>query len=83
MLAFAHIPTGTAANKGFDIDQVKGRCVAPASAMTAIGADIETGGGYTLRSGSGCLTIGVHLIPQGQRRQHVAVRVDDVVGATK
>jgi putative transposase len=44
MLAFAHIPTGTAANKGFDIDEVKGRIAAPASAMTAIGADIETGG---------------------------------------
>jgi hypothetical protein len=43
MLAFAHIPTGTAANKGFDIDEVKGSA-APASAMTAIGADIETGG---------------------------------------
>ena len=44
MLAFAHIPTGAIANKGFDIDQVKGRISAPASAMTAIGADIETGG---------------------------------------
>jgi putative transposase len=44
MLAFAHIPTGAAANKGFDIDEVKGRIAAPASAMTAIGADIETGG---------------------------------------
>jgi hypothetical protein len=39
-----HISTGTAANKGFDIDEVKGRIAAPASAMTAIGADIETGG---------------------------------------
>jgi hypothetical protein len=44
MLAFAHIPTGAAANKGFDLDEVKGRIVAPASAITAIGADIETGG---------------------------------------
>src|SRR6516165_1971943 len=44
MLAFAHIPTGTVANKGFDIDEVKGRLAAPASAMTAIEADIETGG---------------------------------------
>jgi putative transposase len=43
MLAFAHIPTGTTANKGFDNDQVKGRTVAPAIAATAIGADIETG----------------------------------------
>ena len=44
MLAFAHIPTGATANKGFDIDEVKSRVAAPASAMTAIGADIETGG---------------------------------------
>jgi putative transposase len=44
MLAFAHIPTGAAANKGFDLDELKGRIVAPASAITAIGADIETGG---------------------------------------
>ncbi len=44
MLAFAHIPTGaTANNKGFDIDQVKAKIAAPASAMTTIGADIETG----------------------------------------
>ena len=27
MLAFAHIPTGTTANNGFDIDEVKGRRV--------------------------------------------------------
>jgi hypothetical protein len=43
MLAFAHIPTGTTANKRFDIDEVKGRIAAPASTMTTIGADIETG----------------------------------------
>jgi putative transposase len=43
MLAFAHIPTDTAANKGFDIDQVKGRTLASAIALTAIGADIKTG----------------------------------------
>ena len=43
MLAFAHIPTGTAANKGIDLDPVKGRFVEPAIAPTAIGADIETG----------------------------------------
>ena len=43
MLTFAHIPTGTTVNKGFDIDQVKGRTVASAIALTAIGADIETG----------------------------------------
>jgi hypothetical protein len=30
MLAFAHIPTGTATNKGFDIDEVNSRLVKPA-----------------------------------------------------
>jgi hypothetical protein len=60
MLAFAHIPTGATANKGFDIDEVRGKIAEPASAITAIGADIETGGA-TLKSGSGCLTIGVHF----------------------
>jgi hypothetical protein len=44
MLAFAHIPTGATANKGFDIDEVNGRIAASATAMIAIGADIETGG---------------------------------------
>ena|SRR6516164_3821492 len=44
MLAFAHIPTGTAANKGFDIDGVKSGSLAPAiAAITAIAADIKTG----------------------------------------
>jgi putative transposase len=43
MLAFAHIPTSTAANKRFDIDQVNSRLAKPAVALTAIGADIETG----------------------------------------
>jgi hypothetical protein len=43
MSAFAHIPTGTAANKGFDIDEVSSRLLEPAVALTAIGADIETG----------------------------------------
>ena len=42
-LGFAHIPTGTATNHGFDIDEVNGRLVKPAVASTAIGADIETG----------------------------------------
>src|SRR3984957_8240894 len=42
MLAFAHIPTGTAANKGFDIDEVNSRLVEPAVALTATGAEIET-----------------------------------------
>jgi hypothetical protein len=40
MLAFAHIPTGTTA-KGVDIDKIKGRTIAPAIALTAIGADTE------------------------------------------
>src|SRR5215831_19047696 len=43
MLAFAHIPTGTATNHGFDIDKVNGGLIHPAVAPTAIGADIETG----------------------------------------
>ena len=44
MLAFAHIPTGATANKGFDIDKVNSRIIAaPASALTAIGADVEIG----------------------------------------
>ena len=43
MLAFAHIPTGITASKGFDIDEVKIRSIAPAVAPTAIGADIEIG----------------------------------------
>jgi len=42
MLAFAHIPTGATANKGFDVDEVNDR-LEPAVALTAIGADIETG----------------------------------------
>jgi len=45
MLAFAHIPTGATANKGFDLDQVKGRIVKAAIAVAAIGADIEIGRG--------------------------------------
>jgi len=43
MLAFAHIPTGATANKGFDIDEVKSRIVQPAIAVAAIGAEIEIG----------------------------------------
>jgi hypothetical protein len=44
MLAFAQIPTGTTANKGFDIDDSKSKLVEPAIALTAIGADIDIGG---------------------------------------
>jgi putative transposase len=43
VLAFAHIPTGTTANKEFDVDEVSSKIVEPAVALTAIGADIETG----------------------------------------
>jgi putative transposase len=43
MLAFAHIPTGTATKKGFDIDAMNSRLIEPAVVLTAIGADIETG----------------------------------------
>jgi hypothetical protein len=43
MLAVAHILTGATTNKEFDLDEVKGRIAAPASAMTTIRADIETG----------------------------------------
>src|SRR6476661_4720660 len=43
MLAFAHIPTGATANEGFNIDEVNNRFAEPAVALTAIGADIETG----------------------------------------
>jgi putative transposase len=43
MLAFAHIPTGATANQGLNIDEVNSRPLEPAVALTAIGADIETG----------------------------------------
>ena len=43
MLAFARIPTGATANEGFNIDQVNNRFAKPAVALTATGADIETG----------------------------------------
>ena len=43
MLAFAHIPTGAAANTGFNIDEVNSRFGELTGALTAIGADIETG----------------------------------------
>jgi len=44
MLAFAHIPTGTTANREIDIDGVKGGSLHKASGPTAIGAGIETRG---------------------------------------
>ena len=42
MLTFAHIPTGTTVNKAIDIDASKNRSLAPATAPTMIGADIQT-----------------------------------------
>jgi hypothetical protein len=41
MLAFAHIPTGTTAGKEIDVDDLKSRVVASATALKATGADIE------------------------------------------
>jgi hypothetical protein len=43
MLAFAHIPTGATADKGFDIAGLKSTIVKVAVVVAAIGADIETG----------------------------------------
>jgi hypothetical protein len=43
MLAFAHIPTGTTVDKTIDVEALKSRGVAPTTAPTMIGADIETG----------------------------------------
>jgi putative transposase len=43
MLAFAHISTGTTANKRIEIEEVKSKILKPAIALTAIGADSEIG----------------------------------------
>jgi hypothetical protein len=43
MLTFAHIPTGTTVNKAIHIDASKSGGVAPATAPTMIGVDLETG----------------------------------------
>ena len=43
MLTLAHIPTGTTGNKAIDTEDSKSRGVAPATAPTMIGANIETG----------------------------------------
>ena len=61
MLAFAHIPTGTATNHRFDIDEVNSRLVKPGVAPTAYRSRYRNWQGHTLTTGSGCLTIGVHL----------------------
>ena len=60
-LAFAHIPTGTATNHRFDIDEVNSRLVKPGVAPTAYRSRYRNWQGHTLTTGSGCLTIGVHL----------------------
>ena len=44
MLAFAHIPTGTTTNNGFDVDEVNGRFVEPVAPVTAIGATSRPAG---------------------------------------
>jgi hypothetical protein len=36
-------PTGATTNTGFNIDEVNGGLIKPAVALTAIGADLETG----------------------------------------
>ena len=43
MLAFAHIPTGSAINKGFDIDEMNSTLVEPAVAPLRSEPSIETG----------------------------------------
>ena len=52
MLALAHIPTGAAADTGFDIDEVKSRSVEPAIAVAAIRGRPRTRPGYTLSGAS-------------------------------
>jgi hypothetical protein len=44
MLAFAHIPIGTTTNQGLDLDDSKNRTDAPASVLTALGADLKPRG---------------------------------------
>jgi hypothetical protein len=68
MLAFAHIPTGTTANREIDIDGVKRRIVTQASADRDRSRH-RNPRGYTLKRGSGCLTNGVHFIRSGAQRQ--------------
>ena len=61
MLAFAHIPTGTAANTGFDIDEVNSRIRRTSRRAHCDRSRHRNRQGYTLRRGSGCRTFGVHL----------------------
>jgi hypothetical protein len=44
MLAFAHIPTGPPVNKGIDVNDFEKQSRRTATALTAIGADIEIDG---------------------------------------
>ena len=60
MLAFAHIPTGTTASKGIDIDDLESRLVAPAARYPRSEPTAKSAGLH-LKGGSGCRTIGVHL----------------------
>ena len=57
MLAFAHIPTGTTTNtridqKGFEVEYQR---------LNGDRSHHRDPRGYTLKPGSGCRTIGVHL----------------------
>src|ERR1700758_3897050 len=60
MLAFARIPTSATANKGNHIDEVKSRIVTSHRGHRDRSRH-RNRPGYTLKSGAGCLTIGVHL----------------------
>ena len=89
MLAFAHIPTGTTTNQGLDVDNSKSRTVAPASVLTALGADLKPRGATPSRRGSGCRTNRVHFIslgrsrPLGQSDGYGRVRVCQYIGPTR
>ena len=61
MLAFAHIPTGTAADEGFDIDDLRSRTRRTSRRTNRDRSRHRDRRGYTLTSGSGCRTFGVHL----------------------
>ena len=61
MLTFAHIPTGTTVNKAIDIDDVEKQRRCTSHCTDNDRSRHRNRRGYTLRSGSGCLTNGVHL----------------------
>ena len=64
MLAFAHIPTGTTANQRIDIDEVESRSCRISRRAKRDRSRYRNRPGYTLKTRSGCLTIGVHLSQQ-------------------